>query len=37
MVMGGDSCFKGHGFESKCHIQDGDFFTFFVVKIVMFV
>ena len=34
MVIGGDSC---RGFESRHHILDGHIFTFFVVKIVMFV
>ena len=28
MVMGGDSCSKGRGFESQRHILDGHFFTF---------
>ena len=38
MVMGGDSCSKGHGFEPLDHLLDGHFSTFlFVVKIVMFV
>ena len=27
VVMGGDSRFKGHGFESRHHILDGHFFT----------
>ena len=35
MVMGGDSCFKGHGFESRHLILDGHFSHKFVVKIVM--
>ena len=36
VVMGGDSCAKGHEFESWHHILDGHFFTYlFVVKIVM--
>ena len=26
MVMGGDSCSKGRGFESRHHILDGHFF-----------
>ena len=25
VVMGGDSCSRGHGFESKYHILDGHF------------
>ena len=37
VVMGDDSCSKGCGFESRRRILDGHFFTFFVVKIVMFV
>ena len=37
VVMGGDSCPEGCGFESQHHILDGHFFTLFVVKIVMFV
>ena len=28
MVMGGDLCSKGCGFESQKHIQDGHFFTY---------
>ena len=28
VVMGGDSCSKGRGFESQRHILDGHFFTF---------
>ena len=35
VVMGGDSCFKGHGFESRHLILDGHFSHKFVVKIVM--
>ena len=35
MVMGGDSCSKGRGFESRHHILDGHFSHLFVVKIVM--
>ena len=35
VVMGGDSCFEGHGFESQHHILDGYFSHIFVVKIVM--
>ena len=27
MVMGGDSCSKGRGFESRHHTLDGHFFT----------
>ena len=27
MVMGNDSCSKGRGFKSHCHILDGHFFT----------
>ena len=37
MVMGGDSCFRGRGFESKHHILDGHFSHLFVKKVVMFV
>ena len=37
MVMGGDSCSEGRGFESQHHILDGYFSHIFVVKIVMFV
>ena len=38
VVMGGDSCSKGLGFESQNHILDGRFFThLFFVKFVMFV
>ena len=33
MVMGGDSCSKGRGFESRHHILDGHFSHIFVVKI----
>ena len=32
--IGGDSCFKGRGFESQRRILDGHFFT--VVRIVLF-
>ena len=32
MVMGGDSRFKGRGFESHHHILDGHFSHIFVVK-----
>ena len=28
MVMGGDSCARGHGFESRYRILDGHFFTY---------
>ena len=28
VVMGGDLCSKGCGFESQKHIQDGHFFTY---------
>ena len=39
MVMGGDLCFEGRGFESRRHILDGHsiFSHIFVVRIVMFV
>ena len=39
VVMGGDSCSKGRGFESRRRILDGHniFSHIFVVKIVMFV
>ena len=38
VVMGGDSCSKGRGFESKHHKLDGHFFTFiFCLKNLMFV
>ena len=37
VVMGGDSCSKGCGFESQHRILDGQFSHSFVVKIVMFV
>ena len=33
MVMGGDSCSEGHGFESRYRILDGLFSHIFVVKI----
>ena len=36
MVMGGDSCYEGRGFESQHHILDGHFSNLFVVRIVMF-
>ena len=35
MVMGGDSCSKGHGFKSQHYILDRHFSNLFVVKIVM--
>ena len=35
MVMGGDSCSEGRGFESHCHILDGHFFTLICCKIVL--
>ena len=35
MVMGGDSCSEGCGFESRHLILDGHFFTYFCCKIVM--
>ena len=35
VVMGGDSCSKGCGFESRHCILDGHFSHIFVVKIVM--
>ena len=37
VVMRGDSRPRGHGFESRHQILDGHFFTYIVVKIVMFV
>ena len=37
LVIGGDSCSKGCGFESQPCIPDGHFSHLFVVKIVMFV
>ena len=37
VVMGGDSCLDGHGFESQHCIRDGIFSHIFVVKIVRFV
>ena len=33
MVMGGDSCFKGCGFESPHRLRDGHFFTCICCKI----
>ena len=35
MIMGGDSCAKGHEFESRHHILDGHFSHSFVAKIVI--
>ena len=35
MIMGGDSCSEGHGFESQCRILDGHFFTLICSKIVL--
>ena len=32
VVMGGDSCSKGHGFESQHHILDGHFVTHICCK-----
>ena len=32
VVMGGDSCSEGHGFESQHYILDGHFSHLFVVK-----
>ena len=37
MVMGGDSCSEGDGFESQHHILDGNFSHYFVVRIGVFV
>ena len=37
MVMGGDSCSEGRGFESQHLKLDGHFSHLFVVKIVMIV
>ena len=37
VVMGGDSCLEGCGFESQHCILDGHFSHIFVVKIVIFV
>ena len=36
MIMGGDSCSEGRGFESQHCILDGHFSHFYLVKIVMF-
>ena len=35
MVMGGDSCSEGRGFESQLCILDGHFSHIFLVKIVL--
>ena len=35
VVMGEDSCSEGRGFESRCHILDGHFFTLICCKIVL--
>ena len=35
MVMGGDTCSEGRGFESQLRILDGHLFTFICCKIVM--
>ena len=32
VLIGGDSCQRGHEFESPCHKQDGSFFTFMCCK-----
>ena len=32
LVMGGDSCSKGHGFESRHRILDGHVFTYICCK-----
>ena len=38
MVMGDNSCTKGHGFESQRHILDGQLDIFHIdVKIALFV
>ena len=37
VIMGGDSCSEGPGFESQHRILDGHFSHLFAVKIVMFV
>ena len=37
MVMGGDSCFEAHGFESQHRILVGHFSHIFAVKVVIFV
>ena len=33
VVIGRDSCYKGHGFESRHHILDGHFFTSICCKV----
>ena len=35
LVMGGDSCSEGCGFESRYRILDGHFFTLICYKIVL--
>ena len=35
MVMGGESRSEGRGFESRCRMLDGHFFTFICCKIVL--
>ena len=35
VIMGGDYHSEGRGFESQCHILDGNFFTLICCKIVM--
>ena len=37
VVIGGDSCSEGRGFESQDHLLDGRFSHIFVVNIVIFV
>ena len=37
MVVGGDLCSEGRGFESQRRIMYGPFLNLFVLKIVMFV
>ena len=32
MVMGGNSCSKGRGFKSQCHLLVGHFFTLICCK-----
>ena len=32
MVMDDDSCSKGNGFKSQCHLLDGHFFTLICCK-----
>ena len=36
VVMGDDSCLRGHGFKYWCLILDGQISHLFVVKIVLF-